>query len=454
MVEPDDVATIELHVRELTEHALVAARERAACEAALKNARETLAAAEKQLPEAEREAKERRQAQNDAIRGRAELEHRLTELIEAEDLTRARRQQAEQRAQGFRAAAAFAGAGRFEADAANDNERYERERLVEERATREAAAAEARASEELAEETKIGRHRAEIEAHVDAERALEAEIASDRTSAEALVVALREKIESATFAVHEAEVQLARLDADRDRLAQERAVATERLREVGMRACGEIEARIAALRSQELELVRRREEQERLLASLIASAAPPEPEPEPEHEIEPEPAVEPGTLAAHADEEDDIVPFDVTTAPSTNGSHDPHHAAQAGQATAAPAGDSVQETRAHEAPPPEPHFSTVTFKATPATREPAPQRTPEPPGGYGDDGPGFRSMIGNIFTRRKPVEEPILDEGPSIADRIARDFGLLGAADDDDAEGDDQPGHAQSPVRSDDPSHS
>jgi hypothetical protein len=445
MVEPDDVATIELHVRELTEHALVAARERAACEAALKKARETLAAAEKQLPEAEREAKERRQGQNDAIRGRAELEHRLAELIEAEDLTRARRQQAEQRAQGFRAAAAFAGAGRLEAETANDNERYERERLVEERATREAAAAEARASEELTEETKIARHRAEIEAHVDAERALEAEIASDRASAEALVTSLKEKIESATFAVHEAEVQLARLDADRERLAQERAVATERLREVGLRARGEIEARIAALRSQELELVRRREEQERLLASLIASAEPPEPEPEPEPEPVVEPEPEPETLVAEDDENSDVVAFDVTTTPSTNGSHDTTHAAQPETPAATAPAPPAQEKPAPQAPPPEPHFSTVTFKATPAAREPAPPRTPETTSGYGDDGPGFRSLIGNIFTRRKPVEEPVEDEGPSIADRIARDFGLLGAADDDETDTEAPSPQAQPP---------
>src|ERR1700722_15471422 len=106
MVEQDDLTTIEQHVRELTEGALAAARERADCEAAIAKAREALEIARTDLPAAERFAKEQRQAQNDAIRGRADLEHRLAELIENEDLTRQRRQQAEQRAQGFRAAAA------------------------------------------------------------------------------------------------------------------------------------------------------------------------------------------------------------------------------------------------------------------------------------------------------------------------------------------------------------
>ena len=54
-------------------------------------------------------------------------------------------------------------------------------------------------------------------------------------------------------------------------------------------------------------------------------------------------------------------------------------------------------------------------------------------GGGQDAAPDFRSLIGNIFTRRKAVEEPVDDEGPSIADRIARDFGLLGAKDEEPA---------------------
>jgi len=400
-VEQDDLITIEQHVRELTEGALAAARERADCEAAIAKAREVLEAAQTDLPAAERFAKEQRQAQNDAIRGRAELEHRLTELVENEDLTRQRRQQAEQRAQGFRAAAAFATAGRGEAEASGDMERISRERMVEERANREAATAETRAAEELGEETRLGRLRSEIENHVEAERALEADIANDRASAEARLNALRETIEKATFDLHEAEVNLERLDADHERLAQERAAVGERLREVGMRARTQIEARIEDLRAQEAALAREREEQERLLAALEENERSLNPQPDP-----------PAEEMVHASA--------VAEAHDQNGS----------VAVTAASFDAPADA---PAPPPEPHFSTMSYTATQA-RDAARSANPpeaEPPSNY-DDRSGARSLrgnslIGNIFARRKPVEEPVEDEGPSIADRIARDFGLLGS---------------------------
>jgi len=400
-VEQDDLITIEQHVRELTEGALAAARERADCEAAIAKAREVPEAAQTDLPAAERFAKEQRQAQNDAIRGRAELEHRLTELVENEDLTRQRRQQAEQRAQGFRAAAAFATAGRGEAEASGDMERISRERMVEERANREAATAETRAAEELGEETRLGRLRSEIENHVEAERALEADIANDRASAEARLNALRETIEKATFDLHEAEVNLERLDADHERLAQERAAVGERLREVGMRARTQIEARIEDLRAQEAALAREREEQERLLAALEENERSLNPQPDP-----------PAEEMVHASA--------VAEAHDQNGS----------VAVTAASFDAPADA---PAPPPEPHFSTMSYTATQA-RDAARSANPpeaEPPSNY-DDRSGARSLrgnslIGNIFARRKPVEEPVEDEGPSIADRIARDFGLLGS---------------------------
>ncbi len=411
----DDVASIEYHVRELTEHALDAARERAACERAVATSRAELEAAERELPVAERMAKERRQAQNDAIRGRAELEHRLAELVEAEDLTRARRQQAEQRAQSFRAAAAFAATGRAEAEAKGDSERADRERLVEDRATREASAAEARATEELAEETKIGRHRAEIETHVDAERALESEIASDRSQAEARLAELRETIERASFALHEAEVSLERLDATRDRLAEERAKAGQQLKDIGSRARVAIEQRIEELRQQEAAIASQRAEQERLLAVLLENERALEPEPQPEPEPEPVTAV-----AEYAAEDEPL--------------------AQDGPL------ETIRSAAPSDvAPQPEPaHFSTVTFTTSPsAPRDEAP---PRPPDTTDDDrSPDFRSLLGNIFTRRKP-EEPVVDEGPSIAERIARDFGLLGVSDEDEAEAAQVDRHAEAPA--------
>jgi chromosome segregation ATPase len=400
MVEQDDLATIEQHVRELTEAALAAASERADCEAAIAKAREALEAAQTGLPAAERFAKEQRQAQNDAIRGRADLEHRLAELVENEDLTRQRRQQAEQRAQGFRAAAAFATAGHAEAEASGDTERISRERMVEERANREAATAETRAAEELGEETRLGRLRSEIETHVEAERALEAEIANDRANAEARLKALRETIEKATFELHEAEVNLERLDADHGRLAEERAAIGERLREVGMRARTQIEARIEDLRAQEAAIARQREEQERLLAALEENERSLNPQPEQAAEE-----------TVHASAVTEAHEQDTTLGTAANDE--------------APA--------EAPAPPHQPHFSTMSYTATQA-RDAARSANPpeaETPGNY-DDRSGARSLrgnslIGNIFARRRPVEEPVVEEGPSIADRIARDFGLLGS---------------------------
>jgi hypothetical protein len=408
MLEHGDVASIESQVRQLTEHTLEAARERSACERTVAQARAAFEGAQRELPAAERDAKERRQSQNDAIRGRAELEHRLAELVETEDLTRARRQQAEQRAQSFRAAAAFATTGRTEAEAAGDSERAERERMVEDRATREAASAEARATEELGEETKVARHRAEIETHVEAERSLEAEIAADRASAEARVVELREIIEREEFALHEAEVNLERLDTDRDRLAQERAAAGEKLREIGDRARGEIEARIATLREQEAALASERIEQERLLYILLENDRRIEQEAQEKahQELEAHDALESSTDAAAQ-----------------------HPETETESASDAPA-ESPQASEASETSGAQPHYSTVTFTASPsAPRDPSRALVFE----SDDDerGPGFRSIIGNIFTRRKP-EEPVVDEGPSIAERIARDFGMLGETDDED----------------------
>jgi len=403
--QDDDVTSVEHHVRVLTETALEAARERAACEATVERARETLERSQRELPQAERFAKEQRQAQNDAIRGRAELEHRLAELVESEDLTRQRRLQAEQRAQGFRAAAAFAAAGRAEADGGGDADRVDRERMVEERATREASTAEARAAEELAEETKLARLRSEIETHVEAERALESEIAADRANAEAQVAALREAIERASFELHEAEVNLARLDADRDRLTQERTAAGERLREIGMRARTEIEARIAELRAQENAIAAAREEQERLLAALVENDRAVEAEAETEAQAQ---AQAPATAVA-AQHNDDATAVEPSAAAAA----------------------------VEPAPPPEPHFSTMSFTTGLQPREaPAPERQPAAEAGEAADDRSVRSLIGNsligsIFTRRKPVEEPVEDEGPSISERIARDFGLLGGDEND-----------------------
>jgi hypothetical protein len=121
--------------------------------------------------------------------------------------------------------------------------------------------------------------------------------------------------------------------------------------------------------------------------------------------------------------------------------HEPQSAPSESEAVAAVADETAEQVAADveapsgpaEPPPPEPHFSTVTFTAHPPAHTAAPARPPDPGTGYDGDevGPDFRSLIGNIFTRRKPIEEPVEDPGPSIAERIARDFGNLGPSDEE-----------------------
>jgi len=178
-------------------------------------------------------------------------------------------------------------------------------------------------------------------------------------------------------------------------LSAERAAAGQQLREIGERARGEIERRIADLREREAALANERDEQERLLAVLVENERPLEPEPEP--------AAAP------------VVATDEN-----------HALAQDGQSGAAEAAANARGDVAE--PPAQPHFSTVTFTTAPSSPRRDPPHPPEP--SYEDHGPDFRSLLGNIFTRRKP-EEPIVDEGPSISERIARDFGLLGVSDED-----------------------
>jgi hypothetical protein len=494
MVERDDVSSIQQQVRELSDNAVVSVRERAALELAVSEAKQALEAAKAELPVAERLAKERRSAQVDAVRGRAELERRLADLVESEALSRARRQQAEQRAQGFKAAAAFSAMARAEAEAAGDAIRADRERLVEERALREGSTADARAAEELAEETRIGKLRLEVAGHVKAEREIESAIASEREVFESRVAALRTKIERAGMELHEAEANLARIDADRNRLTAERAQADERLREVSKRARAEVEARIAELRAAEANLARERAEQEKLLATLIESEKRAERE---RHDVErveakrleeeqaalvqqrerdaaeaaqqaaAAEAAAPSAAQAHAEVAADVAPTVQPTVAEETHAPAETHAATNGKSQihdVEPAGglldfsklgdysdEAIQaEVDAHDDSP------VVKIEARPTAVSPdhytINDDDSESVANYkralaagaanrntNDDEldeqliPGFKSFIGNIFTRAKPAhheEEPEPSEEPpesaSIADRIARDFGLLG----------------------------
>ena len=382
-------------IRELTRATIDIARERAELERTLDLARVRLDEARAELPVAERTAKMRRQSQLDAVRGRADLERRLQTLLESEALTRTRRQQAEQRAQGFRAAATFAASGRAESDgpdAAVDPERNERERLVEARAIREASAAEARAAEERAEEQKIGKLRAELEMHVAAEREVELGFATERDEAEHRNLELREIIDRTTIEIGAWELALERLASEAAHIAQERAAISEAVDD-DRRASREImEARILELREIESAAIAERGQLEAMIAELVTSE--------------------------DAEREARLALDDATIAPS----------------------DAVASVTV---PIAEKAVSTPLYVARPAATKPTekvktesfirPSRAPvsAPKSATNEELiPGLKSLVGNIFTRaKKPDAIPEVAEPPessSIADRIARDFGLLG----------------------------
>ena len=405
----------EQHVRDLTRATMDIARERAEYERTLTIARERLESAQAELPVAERTAKMRRQSQLDAVRGRADLERRLQTLLESEALARTRRQQAEQRAQGFRAAATFAASGRAESDgtdAAVDPDRNERERLVEARAIREAGAAEARASEERAEEVKIGKLRAELEMHVAAEREVEFDFATERDGAERRNLELTVIIDRTTIEIQESELAIERLADEAAQIAEQRAAFSEAF-DHERRASREImEARILELLAIERSAAAERSELETMIAELVA------------HEEAERVALLAIEDAAIAKGDADAVAVAVAET-----------AAIAAEAASKAAADAVSaEPEKLKAP---------LYVARPvAVKSPEkvktesfirPDRTPPAVVRRGTDEeliPGFKSLVGNIFTRAKKPE-PIPDvveppESSSIADRIARDFGLLG----------------------------
>jgi len=402
-IDPDDVSSIEKKVRKLTANMMAIARERAAHEAAVESARETLERAQAELPAVEATAKERRRSQHDARRGRAELERQLRDLLDAEGLARARRLQCEQRAQSFRAAAAFAASARADALAMHDEGRAERERLVEERALREAAAGDSRASEELAEEQKLAALRSEIETHVTAERELEATLGAERDRADQRARTLRETIERAKDSLREATARLEEIDSDRDRLEGERVEAGTRLREVGTRARGEIEARIDALRDAQRQVVAELEEQERLLATMITNEERAAREAlDEQNERERRELHERAARAAFEAAPQPAYAPAASAAPAAN-------AANAAQAASSAAPQAVTA-----APPEQP---SVSRRPKPEL-QPASVRHDEASG-------GLRNLFDNVLRRRKPAMEEPVDDGPSVADRIARDFGLL-----------------------------
>jgi hypothetical protein len=396
MTERDDPALVERTLHDLATAAQNVAGERAARERVIATTRAALDAVRADLTVTERAAKQQRQAQIDAVRGRADIERRLHDLGVAEALARTRRQHAEQKALGFRAAATFAASGRADAEGASDGDRTEHERLAEARATHEASAAESRAAEERAREAEIGRLRAELELQVAAERDVEAAFTKERDDTERGVAGLRDTLERTAADLHEAEVLLERLASEAERISAERAGIEKVLHDSSRRTRENIKSRIAELRHIEADAASERAEQERLLASVIA-------------------------------QENDVAREIVWTEPVPA----PPVAAAAPQ----PADQRAKltfpqplKTAASAPPAPAKTKATESF-VRPA---PAPARRPveKPAAGAHDELiPGLKSLMSNVFARKKTgvPPAPVVEAGSSAADRIARDFGLLGA---------------------------
>jgi len=394
VIEGADVSSVEHQILDLTATAIRAAKERADCEASLAVLQRTLERAQAELPEAELLAKRKRQEAHDAVRGRADLERRISDLLEVEEVARTRSHQAMQRAASFKAAMTFAAAARAEAERGGDVARFEREGGVAERAQREFAAAEVRAAEEREAEAKVATERANLETHAAAEREIEAVIASERQAAERRCADLVSIIARVKDDIAAARENVKRFQIDFDRLSSRRDAAEGQLQEVRRRARSEIETRVAQLLATEESARRERLEQEGLLAALDES------ETRAENERSAAESAERGHLGLKA----------------------------------APAGDALGPALGTRAMPPAP--SPVSAGMAPSNDLPFAAATPalsEPLAPFADEGIAEqppRPLFG-WFGRRQtaaPVES-VEDLGPSIADRIARDFGLLGSKD-------------------------
>jgi hypothetical protein len=421
-----DVAAIEQTLKDLQGLAAETARELADCDAVIAQARETMQRAQAELPLAEREAKERRRARHESVRGRAELEHRLATLVEAEELCRARREQAEARAQGLRGAASFATISATEAEARGDHVRAERERLVAERALRECASAEARAADERAEERRLRALRTDVDVHVVAEAELERTLAIARLEAEARVGEMRLKLESASGALYEAEARRALLADEAAEIEREAAKARRVLDDATRMARSAVEARIATLQRIELEAAAERIELEAQLSVIasaearVAAAAR-----EVEFALELEQAAR-EEAAAH-----------VTEAYAREAHHDETSLAEVAAAETHALDVRADAADASEAPAPiaaAPFASNTPLRPAPGASEtsPFPISIAAPLGGGAvkieEDEliPGLRGLFDSLTGRRRSNAEPAGEESTSVADRIARDFGLLG----------------------------
>ncbi|MGP6156515.1 MAG: hypothetical protein ACLPYS_03120 [Vulcanimicrobiaceae bacterium] len=268
MLEYDRVASIEREVRELTEGAARAAAERTACRQLIEESRGIIESKHPELPAAEAAEKDAQRAAREAVRRRAEVESGLNEILERDEPARARRREAGQRAESFRAAAAYAGAALSDAMQRGDKEQAQRERLAAASAAQHVADAEAAADEERLTEESLAGPRADFERLLASALAHESNCSANLTQAQHRAAEVRNAIDRAEIELADAEARLERIQRERERIASEHAAADERLQEVRRRAHFEIASRVAQLRTSEQSALREREELERLRMAL------------------------------------------------------------------------------------------------------------------------------------------------------------------------------------------
>jgi hypothetical protein len=356
----------------------------------------------------------------------------------------------------LRGAASFATISATEAEARGDHVRAERERLVAERALRECASAEARAADERAEERRLRALRTDVDVHVIAEAELERTLAIARLEAEARVGEMRLKLESASGALYEAEARRALLADEAAEIEREATKARRILDDATRMARSAVEARIATLQRIELEAAAERielEAQLSIIASAEARVAAAAREVEFALELE-QAAREEAASHAFVPPDADLPSERETPAPQahayaaeTDAAHDRAAAAHAVEAHAVEV--HASEAHATEAHPSEAHAQDAAESATPAvapvvanlparsapgsgTTSPVPISIAAPLGGGAvkieEDEliPGLRGLFDSLTGRRRSSAEPAAEESSSVADRIARDFGLLG----------------------------
>lgn len=383
------------------------------------------------LPAVQKHLGRARAAQEQAVRERADLERRYTDLLERESIARSRFEQAEQRVEAYRAVEAFARGSRGASETSGDEERAARERDAEDRAGREREAAETRVAELRSISASVSHERADVEHHVFAERAVEDGVSNDREGAEFERMSHEGEIARAKTAVATFEADVAERRLEVERLEGDRTALRDRLQTARRRLEHEASSRIDALRTAEERKRLERLEAERVVAALRAE----------------EEGLAFERAALERAERDRVERKRMLERREAyDRALDERIARKQREQQVEPGAEtgaaSEAETEAESTTiSPLPEAPSARIFAVPQAgyrppEKPAPLASPRP--AAGDE--SMRGLFGRLGRRRR---EPNTAEPPiDVASRIARDFGLLGErapAGDADRAGDETP---------------